>query len=161
MEIYLLRHGIAEDQRPGMKDPERALTAEGKKKLREVLQVAKTAGVKPRTILTSPFRRALETAEIAADVFDYKDDLVLSTHLTPMSDVRDTWVDIKTHKGAAQLLLASHEPLTGLLTGFLLGAPSLAVDVKKGALIRVDVQSFGLNPRGVLKWMLTPKLANG
>jgi phosphohistidine phosphatase len=40
MEIYLLRHGIAEDQKPGGRDADRALTGEGKKKLREVLEVA-------------------------------------------------------------------------------------------------------------------------
>ena len=43
MEIYLLRHGIAEDQRAGMRDADRALTSEGKKRLKEVLQVAKAA----------------------------------------------------------------------------------------------------------------------
>jgi len=36
MEIYLLRHGIAEDGRPGLKDADRALTPDGREKLRLV-----------------------------------------------------------------------------------------------------------------------------
>ena len=42
---------------------------------------------------------------------------------------------------------------------FLLGAPGLHVDMKKAALLRVDVDRFGPQPLGVLKWMLTPSVA--
>src|SRR5439155_16728495 len=38
MEIYILRHGIAEEAHGGMKDADRALTAEGAKKLQSVLR---------------------------------------------------------------------------------------------------------------------------
>ncbi len=41
MQIYILRHGIAEDAAAGQSDSERALTSEGKKKLRNVLGVAR------------------------------------------------------------------------------------------------------------------------
>ena len=44
MQIYLLRHGIAEDARAGLRDFERALTAEGSEKLRRVLERARAAG---------------------------------------------------------------------------------------------------------------------
>ncbi len=158
MEIYLLRHGIAEEPRAGIKDPERALVPEGKKRLKEVLQVARASGVKPDLILTSPYRRALETARIAADILQYQDDLITCPSLTPMASPGEAWAEIRVHKEASSVLLASHEPLTGLLIGFLLGVPSLNVDVKKGSLTRIDVDSFGAQPRGVLKWMLTPKL---
>jgi hypothetical protein len=39
---------------------------------------------------------------------------------------------------------------------YLLGAPALQVDMKKAALMRIDVDRFGPRPAGVLKWMLTP-----
>jgi phosphohistidine phosphatase SixA len=38
MQIYLLRHGIAEDAKPGHPDSERPLTDEGRDKLRRVLK---------------------------------------------------------------------------------------------------------------------------
>jgi len=44
-------------------------------------------------------------------------------------------------------------------TGFLLGTPELRVDFKKGAMVRVDMLELGVQPRGVLKWMMAPKLA--
>ena len=54
VSIYLLRHAIAEDARPGMSDRERALTDEGRERLRRVLKRARAAGVVPSLILSSP-----------------------------------------------------------------------------------------------------------
>ena len=63
MQIYLLRHGIAEDASPGQADADRALTPEGIKRLREILKRARTASVAPTVIVTSPYVRARQTAE--------------------------------------------------------------------------------------------------
>ncbi len=159
MQIYLLRHGIAEDAKPGGRDADRALTSEGKKKLREVLRHAKQAGVSPALVLTSPLRRALETAQVAAAVFQYKDEPLRTETLQPASDPEDAWSEIRVHKDAKELLLVSHEPLVGMLSAYLLGSPALHIDFKKGALLRIDVAHFRAAPHGVLKWMLTPKLS--
>ncbi|MBL8176295.1 MAG: histidine phosphatase family protein [Bryobacterales bacterium] len=159
MEIYLMRHGIAEEPGVGMRDSERALTGEGKKKLREVLQVARRAGVKPGVVLSSPYRRARETAAIACEVLGVEGEVVLSEHFTPMGEPRKGWEEIRLFGGEASVLVTTHEPFTGLMVAYLLGATHLPVDVKKGSLIRVDVEGVGPHPRGVLKWMLTPRLA--
>jgi len=158
MQIHILRHGIAEDAKPGSPDADRALTPEGRKKLREVLKLARGANVRPSLILTSPYRRAVETAEIARSVLDGKAEIVDSAALQPSADPRDVWEEIRIHKDENEVLLVSHEPLTSRLTGFLLNAPNLNVDFKKGALLRLDVDEFGAVPRGVLKWMVTAKL---
>ena len=47
MEIYVLRHGIAEEAKAGMPDAERALTDIGREKLRAVLEQARHGGLKP------------------------------------------------------------------------------------------------------------------
>jgi phosphohistidine phosphatase len=158
MEIYLLRHGVAEEGRPGSRDADRALTAEGRKKLRAVLEVAKRGGMNPDVILTSPYRRALETARIAAEMLDFKDPLIEAPALTPQSRVEEAWEEICLHDEAGALLVSGHEPLTGELIRFLCGA---VVDVKKGSITRIDVANLSRRPNGVLKWMLTPRLADG
>ena len=160
MQVYLLRHGIAENGKPGSPDSTRALVPEGKKKLKEVLSAAKSAGAKPTLVLTSPFRRAMETADIAISVLGLKkDDLVQTQSLLPMSDVGDAWEEIRVYKDEAALLLVGHEPLFGRLFAHLLGEPDLLVDFKKGALARIDLDSFGPQPKGVLRWFIPPKLA--
>ena len=76
MEIYILRHGVAEEPQTGQPDSERALTSDGRKKLRNVLRTAAAAGVAPSLILTSPYKRALQTAQLAAEILDYKGELL-------------------------------------------------------------------------------------
>ena len=69
------------------------------------------------------------------------------------------WEDIRTHKTEAALLLVGHNPLFDYLAPYLLNAPNLVVDFKKGAIMRIDVESFSANPKGTLCWYLTAKLS--
>jgi phosphohistidine phosphatase len=159
MQVYLLRHGIAEDAKAGQNDVDRALTHEGRQKLRDVLRTAAHADVSPTLILTSPLKRALQTAEIAKEVLGYKSELVKTKALTPGSPVEAVWDEIRIHRDEAQLLLVGHDPQFTNLGGYLLGAPSLQIDFKKGAILRADFDNFPAQPRGILRWYLTAKLA--
>jgi len=58
------------------------------------------------------------------------------------------------------VLLAGHEPHLSHLIRFLLEAP-VAVDLKKGGLVRIDSAAQPGPPRGVLKWLITPRLVRG
>ena len=156
MQLYLLRHGIAEDTTP---DSERALTPEGRDKLRRVLTRARAADVDPSLILASPFRRAVETADIAVEVLCHHGKVVKTRALLPDASPYDTWEEIRKHSGEPAILLASHEPLMSSLAAFLLASPALAVDFKKAGLMRVDCEHLRPEPKGVLKWMLTPATA--
>jgi phosphohistidine phosphatase len=155
VQIYLLRHGIAEDGKPGRPDAERALTAEGREKLGRVLARARKSDCSPSLILASPFRRAVETAALAAEVLQCR-HVIQTRALIPDASPGEGWDEIRLHKSEAAVLLASHEPLMSSFAAFLLRSPALQVDMKKAALVRVDCDSFGGEPHGVLKWMLTP-----
>ncbi len=159
MEIYILRHGVAEEPQAGQPDSERALTPDGRKKLRNVLRAAGTAGVAPSLILSSPYKRALQTAQLAAEILGYKGEIVRTSALEPNSSPHAVWDEIRVHKDQGSILLAGHEPLFSRLMAYLLGSPELQVDFKKGALACIEVDRFGAEPHGVLRWMLTSKLA--
>ncbi len=159
MEIYLLRHGIAENGRPGMKDADRALTDEGREKLKRVLSRARVAGVKPGVILSSPYRRALETAAAAAESLAYHGKIVQTPALTPEASPHQVWEEIRARRDESAILLASHEPLMSATVALLLGSPVLNVDMKKAGLARIDCDYFGPEPKGILKWLLTPATA--
>ncbi|MGA3043590.1 MAG: histidine phosphatase family protein [Bryobacteraceae bacterium] len=157
MEIYILRHGIAEEAKAGTQDAERSLTDLGREKLRAVLEQAHEAGVKPSLILTSPYKRATQTAHMAAQVLGCH-KVVETEVLVPGSAPKAVWEAICARRREPALLLAGHEPLLGMAVGYLLGVPALQVDLKKAALVRIDQESFTGVPRGILKWMLTPRL---
>ncbi len=158
MQIYLLRHGIAEDKRPSGSDAERELTAEGKEKLRRVLNRARGAGAAPSLILASPLVRAVQTAEIAGDALGYQGRIVRTEALLPEAPPQALWDEMRARRDEAAILAAGHEPHMSAAVAYFLGAPTLAVDMKKATLVRVDVDRFGAEPHAVLKWMLTPGL---
>ncbi|MFM6183502.1 MAG: phosphohistidine phosphatase SixA, partial [Dolichospermum sp.] len=64
MELYLIRHGIAEEHQPKLKDEERQLTLEGREKTEKIAQRLVKLGFNFDLILTSPLVRAYQTAEI-------------------------------------------------------------------------------------------------
>ena len=161
MEIYILRHGIAEDAPAGQPDSERALTSDGRKKLRSVLRVAASAGVAPSLIMSSPYKRALQTAQLAAEILEYQGDLLRTKTLEPNSAPKAVWDEIRVHKDEARILLVGHEPLFSRLMAYLLGSLDLQVDFKKGAIACIELDRFPAEPHGVLRWMLTSRLAAG
>jgi phosphohistidine phosphatase SixA len=69
------------------------------------------------------------------------------------------WLLLRDRADEPAVLVSGHEPLLGETASFLLGAPRVCFDLKKGALVRIDVEEFGAEPRGVLQWLLTPRLA--
>lgn len=154
MELYLLRHAIAENAAAGG-DANRRLTEEGRAQLRRVLERAHGAGARVSLILTSPYRRALETAEIAAHQLGYEGKLMRSPALVPEASPEHLWEEIRLHRDEPAILLCGHEPLFSAAVAYLLGSTRVMVHFPTGAMARIDVTAFGAAPAGILQWMLT------
>jgi len=157
MQIHLLRHGTAEDIQAGSSDFGRKLTAAGREEVRHAVKCAGPA-VAPTLILTSPFARAMETAEIAAAVVGYTGNIVCTEALVPTAHPDLVWQEIRSRPDESQILLAGHEPLLSQLTAYLLNCPTLQVDMRKATLVRIDIDRFAGKPCGVLKWVLPPDI---
>ncbi len=79
--------------------------------------------------------------------------------LEPDSSPNKVWDEIRKHSGEAAILVAGHEPLFSATVAWMLGSTRAMVHFRKGALVRLDVESLGTTPAAVLEWMLIPKLA--
>jgi phosphohistidine phosphatase len=159
MFVYVLRHGIAEEARPGDPDAARALTVEGRKKLAAVLERAKKAGAAPTVILSSPYVRAKQTARMAAQTFDCEGSVVETSALVPSGSPETVWDEVSEYRSEEQLMVVGHEPLLGELVSYLLDSPSLRVDMRKATMVAISLGGLRGAPRGVLQWMVTPRLA--
>lgn len=124
-----------------------------------MLERARAAGAEPSLILSSPLVRAVETAGVAAEVLKYAGQIMRVDALAPDADPVELWNEIRGRRDESAILAAGHEPHMSAAVAYLLGAPSLAVDMKKAALVRLDIDRFAGEPRGVLKWMLIPGVA--
>ena len=66
-DLVLLRHGIAEPRQAGQDHPDRPLTAAGRQRTQRVMAALVQRGLRLDRLLSSPYRRALQTAELALE----------------------------------------------------------------------------------------------
>lgn len=131
--LLLIRHGIAEDPRPGQKDADRALTEDGWKKTRAAMKGLVTRGYLPSRGFNSPYRRAAETMtclQEAAGAFPMETRLDLTPDGRPAQV--DLWLrGLLAEAGVGDVLaLISHQPFLGELVFHLTGRD---VEVKKAS----------------------------
>ena len=163
MKIYLVRHGIAyEPGEPGYEDDtQRPLTDKGREKMKKVADVLKRLNVKPDAILSSPYLRARQTAEILAKELKYKKDKIeFSERLLPTSQPEPMIEEIIEKYIVEELVIVGHEPFLGLLISALAaGSPNLAINVKYGSVCCLSADDFRIERRATLEWLLTPKIS--
>jgi len=157
MQIFLLRHGIARPASPGSTDADRSLTPEGEQQVRRLAR-STVSQMRKAAIVSSPYRRAQQTAQIVADELGGNPDCFLSSALTPESSVLDAWAEIRAHRNGESLLVVGHEPLFSALTAFLLGFPALEIEFSPATLACVTIEEFTAQPRGLLRWVLAARL---
>ena len=120
MTLYLLRHAEAEDRAPT--DSARQLTAHGLDQARRVATFCQRHNLRPDLVLTSPYRRAVQTAELFAAAFDQTPQP--APFLTSGMHPADALDELRAYERFASLLLVGHQPDLGLLITALLGLES-------------------------------------
>jgi phosphohistidine phosphatase len=160
MQLYLLRHGIAEDAGPRTPDAKRELTEKGRSKLAAVLTLAHRAEVEPELVLSSPLVRAVQTAEMARDILGVEAPIEQTALLVPEGSPQKVWEELRGLRNLDVVLLAGHEPLLSSLGAWLLGVPELQIHMSKAALVSIELKTVHGSPHGILNWMITPKLAS-
>ncbi|MGA2178158.1 MAG: phosphohistidine phosphatase SixA [Verrucomicrobiota bacterium] len=161
MNLYLLRHGIAtEPEMAGYKpDSERSLTTKGKARLHVAAKAMEALDLSFDLILSSPFRRAKQTAEIIAKNFKLRKKLAFSDDLTPAGNPRLLIQQLNQfHPEPENVLLVGHEPYLGQLIALLAaGNTSLEIDFKKGGLCKLEAEFLLYGRCAKLVWLLTPR----
>jgi len=156
--LYLMRHGLAADPVRGVNDADRALTEEGVRKTTRVAIGLKRLGVELDAVLSSPFRRAEETARLVADIVSPTVAVELYPALSAGAAAPDILEGLKPARRDTRLLLVGHQPDLGELASYLMtGSASLApLPFKKAAVAAITVTDLPPRAAGLLEWFLTP-----
>ena len=160
MHLYFMRHGIAVTRTsPGIhSDPERALTRKGIKRMRKAAKGLLALSIPFDRILTSPLKRARETAQLVAKVLNVADRLEEIQELTPDRSVQDLLSSLTTYRKEQHILIVGHEPLLSDTVSFLLSrGKNMGIHLKKGGLCGIEVDDLPAQKAAFLHWMLTPK----
>lgn len=153
MKIFFLRHGAAveRDEWEG-DDAARPLTADGRKAMEREAKTIAQLEIEPDIIITSPLARAKETAAIVAGQLKMKP--VEDARLAGDFGANALTQILREHADAQAVMLVGHEPDFSRTIGELIGGGRM--HVKKGGLVRVDVDGASLQP-GELVWLIPPK----
>jgi phosphohistidine phosphatase len=159
MDLYIFRHGIAHELSRSGHDRDRELTSEGEQKTRDAGKALRKLGVEFDLVLSSPFARAWQTAEILVKELKCEDLLRKCEALASGEPSAGVLAELKREaRKSNSILLVGHEPdLSQLISILLSGSPRLSIVMKKGGLCKLtcDVPDAGA---ATLEWLLTPKL---
>lgn len=161
MRIYLIRHSQAVDLgTPSYEDDSlRPLTEKGREKMKNIAGGLKALGIRPDLIVSSPYLRAQQTADILAKVLKYKPELAFNAALVPMGNPDDMIGEINEKYTVDELALIGHEPnLSGLISRLTAGNSELAINLKKGCVCCLSADDLHIERNAVLEWLLTPKI---
>jgi phosphohistidine phosphatase len=138
--VHLLRHGIAIDPTDPAcpTDPERYLTDKGKSRARVGARGLKALGIAPELIVTSPYVRARQTAEIAREELG---DLPLleSDLLIPMAEPSRI-VELLRARTELNILCVGHAPNLDLVAAHLVGADDPVTSLKKAGAASIEIR---------------------
>src|SRR5690349_10216897 len=158
MEIYILRHGIAVERGTSghKKDSDRPLTPEGEDKMHQIAEAILGMELKFDLILSSPFKRAEQTANIVAQELD--EEVTFTELLEPDGNALELIGEINDEK-PQRVLLVGHEPyLSQLISVLTTGGSDATIELKKGGLCKLTTDKLTFGHCATLNWLLTPKL---
>jgi len=160
-ELYLIRHGIAEDRGEAWPDDaKRPLTAEGAARLKKSARALVRLGVTFDVVLTSPLVRTRQTAELIAAALTPKPPIVNTDALVPGASPGALFAELEKHTRRKSIALVGHEPGIGELAARLLGTRR-PIEFKKGGVCRIDVEALPPHSPGELRWFVTPRILRG
>jgi phosphohistidine phosphatase len=160
MEIYVVRHGIAIDREDPKcpPDPERYLTEQGIEKTSRVAAAVAALSGAPDSLLSSPYVRAMQTAEIFAKALDYPKQKIRRTDLLlPGAEPTLFFRELAKDKHTSTLFVFGHAPQLDDLIATALGLKHHITSLKKAGVALIELKRVS-PPSGQLIWLAPPKL---
>lgn len=158
MIVYFLRHASAGKSTLNPKqDERRPLDEDGILQSRYIGRMLANLDVQVDQIISSPLKRARQTASLVANELAFEQTVQLDEALRPEAEFEQFQAMLARYKKYDEIMVVGHNPsFTEFLSKSISGSSGTThVDFKKGAVAKVDVE--GRN--GTLQWLVTPKIA--
>ena len=159
LRLYLVRHAIAEELAEGMADADRRLTEDGIRRMVRAARGLRRLGVVPDRVVSSPLRRAKETAALVARALASGLEVEIEASLAPGCEPAELVRWLASARPASAIALVGHQPGMGRLASFLLTGSSEAVPLrfKKGSVAALHLRAGRSPGSAELEWFLTPR----
>jgi phosphohistidine phosphatase len=157
MIIYFVRHASAGQSLSNPKaDEKRALDEVGVEQCGNMGRVLAAVDVQVEVILSSPLKRAAQTASLLGNELSYEGKLLFEPALRPGASFADFRRLLDKYAKREAVMVVGHNPNLSEFLGRSISEAGCeaAIELKKGAVAKVEL---GRNS-GVLHWCLTPKV---
>ncbi|MBV9343207.1 MAG: phosphohistidine phosphatase SixA [Acidobacteria bacterium] len=158
MIIYFVRHASAGEHLTNpKKDEKRPLDSDGIEQCGFVGRALAALNVQPELIVSSPLKRATQTAALIANEIGYEGELELEPALRPEASFADFRRLLDKYAKQEAVMVVGHNPsITDFLSRMISqSAGEALIDFKKGAVARAETARRS----ATLNWLLTPKMA--
>ena len=158
--LILLRHGKSDWDADYGSDHERPLKGRGTRAAETMGRFISGAGEEPQLVVSSSAKRALTTAQLAADAGNWDCEVRVEPALYGASTATVLGVLRELDDGIDSVLLAGHEPTFSTLTGELVGGADVRFPTAAAALIDLRIGAWPAADyrTGTLIWFITPRL---
>lgn len=158
MILYFVRHGSAGKSKPNSsQDDKRPLDKDGTRQCVELGRLLAQLDTNVDTIISSPLKRAAQTASLVGNEIGYEGEIVYAPALGKSAAFTAFRKLLDEHAKSDALMLVGHNPTLSSFASLLLtgGKSERAIDFKKGGAARIEYD--GRKP-AELNWCVTPKL---
>jgi phosphohistidine phosphatase len=155
MNLFLIRHSIAENISIDKKDFDRELTEEGKFVIKKTSEAWKNYIGNIDVVLTSPLRRAIQTAEIISTNLQEKQNLIKDNNLGTGSRTADL-IDILNSLEYQNIVVVGHQPDLSQHINNFCGTGSFNIAFPPAALAKIEFDNSIKYGRGRLIYFIPP-----
>ena len=155
MNLYLIRHSIAENISFDKKDFDRELTEEGKFVIKKSSEAWKNYVGNFEVILTSPLKRAIQTAEIISSNLQEIPNLIKDNNLGTGSRTADL-IDILNSLEYKNVVVVGHQPDLSQHINNFCGTGSFNLAFPPASLAKIEFENSIKYGRGRLIYFIPP-----
>lgn len=157
MNLYLVRHADAEKTQPGKGDKDRELTREGKDIIQKTADKWVSFIKNPDFICTSPYIRAVETAEIIAESFEFEKEIIKDKALSSGGYTKDL-ITLVNSLGGEDILVVGHQPDLSEHVSNLISSKGALIEFKKAAIAKISFKDKADFSKGYLEYLIPPQV---
>ena len=157
MFVYFLRHASAGQRKLATagKDDKRALDKDGIEQCGYIGRALAALGVQVDIIISSPLKRATQTAALVGNEMGHEGKLAIENALRPEATFADFQKLLEKYARQDSILLVGHNPnLREFLGRVISDSGEAVVELKKGAVAKVEMRRNA----GSLSWCVTPRI---
>jgi phosphohistidine phosphatase len=157
MNLYLMRHANAGLVRENpLLDAKRGLVKDGKEQCMTMARVLSALKVQVDVIVSSPLKRAMQTAQFVGTELGYDAKVEINSALMPDADYTTFQDMLVKYSGREGILAVGHNPsLFQFLGKLVTGNGGANIRMRKASIARVDLERHP--PQ--LQWVIDPRMA--